>query len=86
VSLTGREQKEKGQGAEWVSAGFSGEGMVLAWLCGKALGTMLLAYDNELAETESADLSWFPEQMLVTEKRIKKSVLPRDVDGISSYL
>ncbi|KAF4222533.1 hypothetical protein CNMCM8980_003700 [Aspergillus fumigatiaffinis] len=86
VSLTGREQKEKGQGAEWVSAGFSGEGMVLAWLCGKALGTMLLAYDDELVETESADLSWFPEQMLVTEKRIKKSVLPRDVDGMSSYL
>ncbi|GFF55382.1 putative FAD dependent oxidoreductase [Aspergillus lentulus] len=86
VSLTEREQKEKGQGAEWVSAGFSGEGMVYAWLCGKALGTMLLAYDDELLETESADLSWFPEQMLVTEKRIKKSVLPRDVDGISSYL
>lgn len=86
VSLTKREQHEQGQGAEWISAAFSGEGMVLAWLCGKALGAMLLAYDDELLETESADLSWFPEQMLVTEKRVKESVLPRDVNGISSSL
>ncbi|KAF7122045.1 hypothetical protein CNMCM5793_009600 [Aspergillus hiratsukae] len=86
VSLTRREQKEESQGAEWISAAFSGEGMVLAWLCGKALGTMLLAYDDELVETESTDLSWFPDQMLVTEKRIKESVLPRDVNGISSSL
>lgn len=84
--LTGREQREKGQGGEWVSAGFSGEGMVNAWLCGKALGIMLLAHDNEVLETESADLSWLPEQMLVTENRIRDSVLPRYINEISSYL
>ncbi|EAW06968.1 NAD(P)/FAD-dependent oxidoreductase [Aspergillus clavatus NRRL 1] len=79
-SLTQRgEGKEEG-GSEWISAAFSGEGMVLAWLSGKALGTMLLAHDNNLAETESADLSWVPEQMLVTEDRVEKAVLPRKVD------
>ncbi|KAI2889475.1 hypothetical protein CBS76997_6460 [Aspergillus niger] len=78
-STTEREPHREGQGAEWVSAAFSGEGMVLAWLCGKALATMLLIHDNELLESKSTDLSWFPEQMLVTEDRVKKAVLMRHV-------
>ena len=79
------DDKEEG-GSEWISAAFSGEGMVLARLSGKALGTMLLAHDNNLLETESADLSWFPEPMLVTETRVKKSVLSRMVDAINPRL
>ncbi|PYI10915.1 FAD dependent oxidoreductase [Aspergillus sclerotiicarbonarius CBS 121057] len=77
ASLTKRGVHGEGYGAEWVSAAFSGEGMVLAWLCGKALATMLLIHDDQLLQTESRDLSWFPEQMLVTEERIEKAVLPR---------
>jgi glycine/D-amino acid oxidase-like deaminating enzyme len=75
-SLTRGDERKKVYGFEWISAAFSGEGMVLAWLCGKALGTMLLLDEDELLEPECADLSWFPEQMLVTENRIRKSVLP----------
>lgn len=78
-STTQRGLHDEEQGAEWVSAAFSGEGMVLAWLCGKALATMLLIKDDKLLETESTDLSWFPEQMLVTEDRVKKAVLMRHV-------
>ncbi|XRM47101.1 hypothetical protein ABZX51_010102 [Aspergillus tubingensis] len=78
-STTQRGLHDEEQGAEWVSAAFSGEGMVLAWLCGKALATMLLIKDDKLLETESTDFSWFPEQMLVTEDRVKKAVLMRHV-------
>lgn len=78
-STTQRGLHDEEQGAEWVSAAFSGEGMVLAWLCGKALATMLLIKDDKLLETESTDLSWLPEQMLVTEDRVKKAVLMRHV-------
>ncbi|KAK5788768.1 hypothetical protein VI817_009726 [Penicillium citrinum] len=66
-------------GSEWVSAAFSGEGMVQAWLCGRALATMLLKKDNNLSPSADEDISWLPEQMLVTEERISKSVLDRTV-------
>lgn len=70
-------------GSEWVSAAFSGEGMVQAWLCGKALGIMLLSRDGRLDPVQSADLSWLPEQMLATEERVRGSVLPRVVDELA---
>ncbi|RAK95304.1 NAD(P)/FAD-dependent oxidoreductase [Aspergillus ibericus CBS 121593] len=82
ASVTHRGLNKEGCGAEWVSAAFSGEGMVLAWLCGKALATLLLIHDDVLLETESRDLSWVPKQMLVTEERIEKAVLPRHVQDM----
>ncbi|KAK1147551.1 hypothetical protein N8T08_000893 [Aspergillus melleus] len=85
-SLTqrGEDRNWNGKGREWVSAGFSGEGMVHAWLCGQALGRMILADDGELREQD--DLSWFPEHMLVTEERVEVSVLPRNVVERASHL
>ncbi|KAJ5812033.1 hypothetical protein N7474_008334 [Penicillium riverlandense] len=68
-----------GNGAEWVCAAFGGEGMVQAWLCGKALATMLLLQDRRLAPTADADMSWFPDQMLVSEERIAAAELPNSV-------
>lgn len=68
-------------GSEWISAAFGGEGMVQAWLCGKALATMLLKQDQKLLPNVDADISWLPEQMLVTEERISKSVLARTVQS-----
>ncbi|KAL2808275.1 FAD dependent oxidoreductase-domain-containing protein [Aspergillus granulosus] len=64
-------------GSEWISAAFSGEGMVMAWFCGKAVGKMLLLDENDLTESESTDLDWLPAQMLITDQRIEKAVLPR---------
>lgn len=85
VSLTGRGEDVEGKGAEWVSAAFSGEGMVLAWLCGKALGKMLLLHDHGL-DGESVDLSWFPEQMIVTEDRARKAVYALPPSNVSPHL
>lgn len=85
VSLTGRGKDLEEEGAEWVSAAFSGEGMVLAWLCGEALGKMLLLHDHGL-DGESVDLSWFPEQMIVTEDRARKAVYALPPSNVSPHL
>ncbi|KFY87908.1 hypothetical protein V500_06694 [Pseudogymnoascus sp. VKM F-4518 (FW-2643)] len=66
-------ERESGQGAEWVSVGYSGEGMVNAWLCGKALAMMILGERESIKE-------WFPQQMGISEERIRESVLERCVD------
>ncbi|KAH7884298.1 FAD dependent oxidoreductase [Phlebopus sp. FC_14] len=53
---------------EWIAAGYSGEGMVHAWLSGKALAEMLLGRENEASLAE-----WFPDIMRVTTGRWKKA-------------
>jgi len=78
-SLTNRKLVEEMglPAAEWVGAAFSGEGMVNCWLSGKALAIMILAHDGMLKSNTSRDLSnWFPEQMLVTEERVSKTLMP----------
>ncbi|CUA67043.1 hypothetical protein RSOLAG22IIIB_02961 [Rhizoctonia solani] len=52
---------------EWVCAGYSGEGMVNAALCAKALAMMILKPNEDNVS------SWFPEQMRVTERRCRKA-------------
>jgi len=56
---------------EWVSAGYSGEGMVHAWLCAHALALMVLGQDKEGMHT------WFPDEYRLTEKRWKKATVER---------
>lgn len=70
-------ERAAGRGAEWVAAGFSGEGMVHAWLCGKALVSMLMEHDR--GEQEPSGPAWFPKQMIVTEERIRTTRLPKYV-------
>jgi len=60
---------------EWVSAGYSGEGMVHAWLCAHALALMLLALEEEHGVP-----SWFPDEYRLTEKRLKRATLERLMD------
>lgn len=81
-SVTGRatDDDKPRAGSEWVCAGFCGEGMVQAWLSGKALATMLLKMDGR----SDVDLSWFPEQLQVTEERIDFAVLPETVPDSST--
>jgi glycine/D-amino acid oxidase-like deaminating enzyme len=50
---------------EWIAAGYSGEGMVHAWLSSKAVALMLLGED--LTEIKT----WLPELFIVTEDRVK---------------
>lgn len=79
---TGRDGEDGTHGSEWISAGFSGEGMVQAWLCGKALGEMIIKHGGKIKDGDSCDkVAWFPEQMLVTKERVLKSMLPRQVTG-----
>ncbi|KAJ5778150.1 hypothetical protein N7520_001396 [Penicillium odoratum] len=81
TSVTNRSSSGEGVGAEWVCAAFGGDGMVQCWLCGKALATMLLLQDGTLDPASNADLSWVPEQMLVSEKRVAAAELPRYVNS-----
>lgn len=55
---------------EWIAAGYSGEGMVHAWLCGKALAEMILN-----GERGAGLADWFPDVMHITLKRWKKTTL-----------
>jgi glycine/D-amino acid oxidase-like deaminating enzyme len=53
-------------GGEWVSAGFSGEGMVHAWGCGRGCAMMMLG----LKDREGEEL---PKEFLITEDRVRKT-------------
>ncbi|EGO19425.1 hypothetical protein SERLADRAFT_453397 [Serpula lacrymans var. lacrymans S7.9] len=53
---------------EWISAGYSGEGMVHAWMSAKAVAHMVLGTEGDV------DLGgWFPKVFTVTEKRWKSA-------------
>ena len=81
--LTGRKrsaQSDGRSGAEWAAVAYSGEGMVNAWLCGKALAMMVLQHCTSEDQVLAPD--WFPEQMLITDERIEKSRLPTVVGDL----
>jgi len=48
---------------EWITAGFTGEGMTSAWMCGRGLGTMMHKNDPNL------ELDWFPAPLRISEQR-----------------
>ncbi|EEB96139.1 hypothetical protein MPER_04778 [Moniliophthora perniciosa FA553] len=73
---------------EWIAAGFTGEGMVHAWLSGKALALMMVGKDNQSSKpyyrwsspfcaaekVQAEDLSdWFPDDFRVSVKRWKRA-------------
>ncbi|KAH6917691.1 FAD dependent oxidoreductase-domain-containing protein [Coprinopsis sp. MPI-PUGE-AT-0042] len=64
-SVGGEEAAEPGLASpgEWIAAGYSGEGMVHAWLSGKALAHMVMGLDDKASE-------WFPEVFRMTEERL----------------
>lgn len=74
TKLAGRSAPRRAENAklappgEWICAGYTGEGMGHAFLCGRALAFQVL---NREAEIES----WFPKFMTVTEKRWKAATL-----------
>lgn len=79
-----RSLRQAGVGSEWVCAGFGGDGMVQAWLCGKALASMLLLQQDDVLDSVAGkDVSRLPEQMLVSEERVEKAVLPLSVADIA---
>lgn len=80
-SATHRPSQDKNGGAEWVCAAFGGEGMVQCWQSGKALAILLAMQDKEFGSNIDEDLSWFPEQLLVSEERIAAAEFPRTIAG-----
>lgn len=71
---------------EWISAGYCGDGMVWAWMCGTALGVMLSGteLDNVVGEVGRPDgplESWFPAPDLApSAKRLKNARLENLAD------
>ncbi|KAJ8070109.1 hypothetical protein OCU04_000503 [Sclerotinia nivalis] len=63
------------EGAEWTAAAFSGEGMVHAWLCGKALTEMIFSFDATKGGVVIPE--WFPEAMVISEERLENARLAR---------
>lgn len=57
-----------GEEGLWVSASFQGHGMVLCWMCAKALVEMMMTENagNNGLET------WFPDSFKISEERLKK--------------
>ena len=65
---------------EWVAAGFSGEGMVHAWICARALARMILNEGTgDPAKSLPDDL---PKPFLFTQERWKRTSL----DGMMAAL
>lgn len=83
--MTGRtssdhlDKTSAGHGCEWVAAAYSGEGMVNAWLCGKAVALMLMRRDQDSVWTRAEEPSWLPEQMLISDDRVERSRLPEQI-------
>ncbi|PPR02295.1 hypothetical protein CVT24_011632 [Panaeolus cyanescens] len=64
---------------EWICAGFSGEGMVHAWLCGRAVAHMVLGEPDEDRHTPV-----LPSSFLITEQRCRKAKLENMLTQLSS--
>ena len=70
--------------AEWISAGYNGEGMVNAWLCGVALGLMILGREDISAAKTSGRPQgklheWFPKEYICyhdTRNRSPEGISP----------
>ena len=60
---------------EWIAAGYDGDGMASALLCGRALAYMIL----DKAQSHGVS-GWFPEPLLITEKRWSKANPARVLD------
>jgi glycine/D-amino acid oxidase-like deaminating enzyme len=82
ANLTGRDRKVQKHDAEscgeWIAAGFSGEGMVWAWLSGAALGIMIAGgEDEDLPEAPGRPggrlSEWFPRELLVSKERMRSA-------------
>ncbi|KAF5858695.1 hypothetical protein ETB97_003862 [Aspergillus alliaceus] len=61
---------------EWITAGFNGDGMVLAWLSGTAVGLMVLGRENDHLEARPGRpagkvTDWLPKEVYLTESRAR---------------
>ncbi|EAU93246.1 hypothetical protein CC1G_11228 [Coprinopsis cinerea okayama7 len=93
LNCTGSDSQQPVSGlaapGEWIAAGYSGEGMVHAWMSAKALAYMVLGLDAGSspatceAGTDSDIGEWFPEVFRITEERWRQAEFE---DLMGSYL
>lgn len=62
---------------EWIAAGYNGEGMVNAWLCGVAVGLMVLGREATDLEAEPGIpggkvADWLPAEYSISRERLAK--------------
>lgn len=74
--------------AEWVSAGYNGEGMVFAFLSGAALAALVAGKENEELPSRPGIpggkvSEWFPHELYVSSERLRREVR-RDPEGVWS--
>lgn len=67
--------------AEWVAAGYSGEGMVNAWLCARAVALMVLGMDDRKDIEMDGEFGagqcvweWLPSCFIISEARLKRLI------------
>lgn len=65
---------------EWVAAGYCGEGMVWAWLCGTAIGVMIAgredeALDEVVGRPGGKLAEWFPRELGLDSGRLQRADL-----------
>ncbi|EED12043.1 conserved hypothetical protein [Talaromyces stipitatus ATCC 10500] len=83
----GNERIRRPPPAEWICAGFGGEGMVLAWLSGAAVALMILGVEDEHFQAspglpEGKLMDWLPEEFICLKSRVDRS----DVVGLFELL
>lgn len=66
----------------WIDASFQGHGMVLCWLCAKAVSEMVLGKDGPALD------AWFPKSFRVSAERLAKKfdsrIVGRDLSAAES--
>ncbi|KAH0291640.1 DAO-domain-containing protein [Aureobasidium namibiae CBS 147.97] len=67
----------QGDAAEWIAAGYNGEGMVFAWLCGTALGLVIMGSEHEDIPASPGFpggtlYEWFPKELLLDRERFNR--------------
>jgi glycine/D-amino acid oxidase-like deaminating enzyme len=72
---------------EWITAGFCGDGMIQAWVCGTAVGLMLLGQEdavsvNQAGWPDGSVQDWLPADVLISETRLNNS----SIYGLSRML
>ena len=71
---------------QWIAAGFNGEGMVWAWLCGTAVAVMMLGREHEelgggVGRPGGKLAEWFPERELRVDEQRMRSADLRNLAG-----
>jgi glycine/D-amino acid oxidase-like deaminating enzyme len=73
----GKGKQLKPEPGEWIAAGYNGEGMVNAWLCGVAVGLMVLGREGADLRAEPGIpggqvAEWLPAEYLISRERLAK--------------